>query len=154
VDIVIGGGASIVSFNMSEDDIATIMRQPWTMGSTDGGLNEPGPSLPHPRSNGAMARRISRYVRERGTVSLEHAIRSMTSLPAAVFGFTDRGEIRAGAFADVVIFDLAKVQDRATYERPHELAEGFDWVIVNGEIARREGEFTGAAAGRVLRALR
>jgi N-acyl-D-aspartate/D-glutamate deacylase len=101
-----------------------------------------------------MARRISRYVRERGTVSLEHAIRSMTSLPAMVFGFADRGEIRAGAFADVVIFDLAKVQDRATYERPHELAEGFDWVIVNGEIARREGEFTGAAAGRVLRPLR
>jgi N-acyl-D-amino-acid deacylase len=151
IDIVLAGGASIVSFNMSEDDIATIMRQPWTMGSTDGGLVTPGASQPHPRNNGAMARRISRYVRDRGTVTLEHAIRTMTSLPARVFGFTDRGEVRAGAFADVVVFDLARVQDRATYDRPHELSAGFDWVIVNGEVARRDGEFTAARAGRVLR---
>jgi N-acyl-D-aspartate/D-glutamate deacylase len=75
----------------------------------------------------------------------------MTSLPARVFGFEDRGEIRVGAFADLVVFDLQRVQDRATYERPHELSEGFDWVIVNGQIARREGEFTGARAGRVLK---
>jgi N-acyl-D-aspartate/D-glutamate deacylase len=151
VDIVIAGNASIVSFNMSEDDIAAIMRQPWTMGSTDGGLVLPGPSQPHPRNNGAMARRIARYVRERGTVSLEHAVRTMTSLPAQVFGFTDRGVIRPRAFADLVIFDLGKVQDRATYQQPHQMSEGFDWVLVNGQIARRDGTFTGARAGRVLR---
>jgi N-acyl-D-amino-acid deacylase len=75
----------------------------------------------------------------------------MTSLPAHVFGIDDRGEIRAGAFADVLVFDLAKVKDTATYQRPHEMSEGFDWVIVNGQIARREGEFTGVRAGRVLR---
>jgi N-acyl-D-amino-acid deacylase len=149
-DIVIAGGASIVSFNMSEDDIAAIMRQAWTMGSTDGGLVLPGPSQPHPRNNGAMARRIARYVRERGTVSLEHAVRTMTSLPARVFGFADRGEIRPRAFADLVIFDLARVQDRATYQRPYELSEGFDWILVNGQIARRDGEFTGIRAGQVL----
>ena len=151
VDIVLAGGASIVSFNMSEDDIETIMRQSWTMGSSDGGLSLPSPNQTHPRSNGAMARRISRYVRERGTVTLEHAVRTMTSLPAKVFGFVDRGEIRPGAFADIVIFDLAKVQDKATYESPHQMAEGFDWVIVNGQISRREGEFTGARGGRVLK---
>jgi N-acyl-D-aspartate/D-glutamate deacylase len=75
----------------------------------------------------------------------------MTSLPAQVFGFTGRGEIREGAFADIVIFDPAKVVDRATYENPHQLAEGIDWVLVNGKIARRDGEFTGVRAGQVLR---
>jgi N-acyl-D-aspartate/D-glutamate deacylase len=151
VDIVLAGGASIVSFNMSEDDIERIMRQPWTMGSSDGGLVSPGESQPHPRNNGAFARRIARYVRERQTVTLEHAIRTMTSLPAQVFGFTGRGEIREGAFADIVIFDPGKVVDKATYQSPHQMAEGIDWVLVNGKIARREGEFTGTRAGKVLR---
>jgi N-acyl-D-aspartate/D-glutamate deacylase len=151
VDIVMGGGASIVSFNMSENDIETIMRQPWTMGSSDGGLTQPGSGQPHPRGNGAFARRIARYVRERHTVSLEHAIRTMTSLPAKVFGFADRGEIRPGAFADIVIFDPARVVDKATYPEPHQLSEGFDWVLVNGQVERREGEFTGVRAGRVLK---
>ena len=150
-DIVIAGGASIVSFNMSEKDIETIMRQPWTMGSSDGGLSVPGPSVPHPRNNGAFARRLAVYVRDRHVISLDHAIRTMTSLPAQVFGLTGRGEIREGAFADVVVFDLAKVVDRATYQQPHELADGMDWVVVNGQIARREGQFTGVRAGRVLK---
>ncbi|HYN09956.1 MAG TPA: amidohydrolase family protein [Vicinamibacterales bacterium] len=150
-DIVLAGGASIVSFNMNEDDIERIMRQPWTMGSSDGGLVSPGASQPHPRNNGAFARRIARYVRERQTVTLEHAIRTMTSLPAQVFGFTGRGEIREGAFADIVIFDPARVVDKATYQSPHQMSEGIDWVLVNGKIARRDGEFTGALAGKVLR---
>jgi N-acyl-D-aspartate/D-glutamate deacylase len=151
VDIVLAGGASIVSFNMSEEDIATIMRQPWTMASSDGGLTMPGSGQPHPRGNGALARRIARYVRERGVISLEHAVRTATSLPARVFGFEGRGEIREGAFADILIFDPEKVVDRATYSEPHQLSEGFDWVLVNGQIAHREGEFTGVRAGRVLR---
>jgi N-acyl-D-amino-acid deacylase len=151
IDIILAGGASIVSFNMSEDDIRTIMRQPWTMASSDGGLSLPGPSVPHPRNNGAFARRLAVYVRERNVISLEQAIRTMTSLPARVFGLADRGEIRPGAFADVVIFDPARVVDRATYTDPHQLAEGVDWVIVNGVVARRDDAFTGARAGRVLR---
>lgn len=151
VDVVLGGGASIVSFNMSENDIEMIMRQPWTMGSSDGGLTQPGTSQPHPRNNGAFARRIARYVRERQAISLEHAVRTMTSLPAKVFGFTDRGEIRPGAFADIVIFDPARVVDKATYASPHQLSEGFDWVIVNGQIAIKDGTFTGARAGKVLK---
>jgi N-acyl-D-amino-acid deacylase len=150
-DIILAGGASIVSFNMSEEDIAHFMRQPWTMGSTDGGLTRPGPEQVHPRSYGAMPRRLARYVRERGTVTLEHAVRTMTSLPAQVFGLVGRGEVRAGAFADLVIFDLTRVQDRATYQEPRRLADGLDWVFVNGQVARREGEFTGVRAGRALR---
>lgn len=151
VDIVLAGGASIVSFNMSESDIETLMRQPWTMASSDGGLSLPGPSRPHPRGNGAFARRLGRYVRERGVLTLESAIRGMTSLPAQVFGFQDRGELRPGGFADVVIFDPAKVVEKATYQDPHQIAEGIDWVIVNGQIEKREGEYTGTKAGRVLR---
>ena len=150
-EIVMAGGASIVSFNMSEQDIEAIMRQPWTMGSSDGGISTPGAGQPHPRNNGAFPRRIARYVRERAVISLEHAIRTMTSLPAQVFGLADRGVLRTGAFADVVIFDPARVADRATYQQPHELAVGIDWVLVNGQVARREGEPTGIRAGRVLR---
>jgi N-acyl-D-amino-acid deacylase len=151
-DIVIAGGASIVSFNMNENDIDAIMRQVWTMGSSDGAINVAGgTSLPHPRGNGAFARRIARYVTERHVVTLEHAVRTMTSLPARVFGFVDRGEIRPGAFADIVIFDPPRVKDRATYSDPFPLADGIDWVIVNGVVERKEGEFTGAKGGKVLK---
>lgn len=151
VDIVLAGNASIVSFNMSDEDIERIMRQPWTMGSSDGGLVAPGAGQPHPRSQGAFARRLAVYVRDKGVLTLEAAVRTMTSLPAEVFRLRDRGEIRAGAFADLVIFDPAKVVDRATYQDPFPDAEGFDWVLVNGQVARRDGVFTGVRAGRVLR---
>jgi N-acyl-D-amino-acid deacylase len=151
VDVVLAGGASIVSFNMSEQDIELLMKQSWTMASSDGGLSMPGPSRPHPRGNGAFARRLAHYVRNRQVLPLEQAVRGMTSMPAQVFGFVDRGEIRPGAFADIVIFDPALVQDKATYQDPHQIAEGMSWVIVNGQIARRELEFTGARAGRALK---
>ncbi len=154
VDLLLAGGASIVSFNMSDEDIDRIMQQPWTMASSDGGLSEPGEGQPHPRGNGAFARRLARFVRERGVIPLEHAIRTATSLPARVFGLADRGEIRAGAFADLAIFDLARVQDRATYPDPHQMSVGFDWVLVNGRVAVREAEFTSARAGLVLRRVR
>lgn len=149
--IVIDGGASIVSFNMSDEDIDRIMRQPWTMASSDGGLSLPGQSLPHPRGNGAFARRIARYVRDRGVLTLEEAVRTATSLPAAVFGFADRGVIRAGAVADLILFDPAAVQDRATYANPHEIAAGMSLVVVNGRVAWRDGAGTGVLAGQVLK---
>jgi N-acyl-D-aspartate/D-glutamate deacylase len=136
---------------MSEDDIRAIMRQPWTMTSSDGALSVRGPSVPHPRNNGAFARKLGVYVRERHVVSLEAAVRSMTSLPAEVFGFKDRGVLRTGAVADVVIFDPAAIVDHATYEHPHELSTGVSWVIVNGVVEWRDGAPTGARAGRVLR---
>ena len=145
------GDASLVSFNMSEGDIEAIMRQPWTMTCTDGDLVPLGQGVPHPRAYGAFARKLKRYVRERNTVDIAAAVRSMTTLPATVFGLKDRGQLRAGAFADVLIFDLAKVNDAATYEKPHQLAEGMTDILVNGELVRREGTFTSALAGRVLR---
>lgn len=142
---------SIVSFNMSEDDITQFMRQPYTMTSTDGGLVALGEGKPHPRNYGAFPRKLARYVRERGTITLEHAVRSMTSLPAAVFGLTDRGMIRPGAAADLVIFDPAKVEERSTYTDPHQLAEGIDIVLVNGVVVKEGATFSDALPGKVLR---
>ena len=103
------GGAGLVSFNMSEDDIAHIMRKDYTMTCSDGGLVALGEGVPHPRYYGTFPRKISRYVKSLGVVSLPHAIRSMTSLPAAVFGIADRGRLQVGAFADIVVFDLEAI---------------------------------------------
>jgi N-acyl-D-amino-acid deacylase len=151
IAMIRAGGASIVSFNMSEADIEAIMRAPFTMASSDGGLPTPGVGQPHPRDYGAFARRLAVYVRERKVVPLEFAIRSMTSLPASVFGLADRGVIRAGAFADLVVFDPARVRDTATYAAPQTLAEGVSDVLVNGVPVLLDGKFTDAAPGRVLR---
>jgi N-acyl-D-amino-acid deacylase len=151
LEILAAGGASIVSFNMAEDDIRHIMRQPWTMTSSDGGLVLPDAGTPHPRNYGAFSRKLALYVRERQVVDLEFAIRSMTSLPASVFGMRDRGVIREGAIADLVIFDPAAVRDRATYVEPHQLSEGMQYVLVNGVPVIDGGQFTDALAGRVLR---
>lgn len=145
------GDAGLVSFNMSEEDIALIMRQPWTMTCTDGGLQPVTEGKPHPRSYGAFPRKLQRYVRERGVVALPFAVRSMTALAAEVFGIKDRGVVRPGAFADLLVFDLAQVKETATYENPHQNAEGFDTIVVNGTVARDGGRFTGALAGQVLR---
>ncbi len=145
------GDASLVSFNMSENDIEGIMRQPWTMTCTDGDLVRMGEGVPHPRAYGAFARKLKRYVRERNALDFAAAIRSMTTLPATVFGLKDRGQLRPGAFADVLIFDVSKVNDAATYDKPHQLSEGFNDIIVNGELVRRNGTFSTTLAGRVLR---
>ncbi len=145
------GDASLVSFNMSENDIEGIMRQPWTMTCTDGDLVPMGEGVPHPRAYGAFARKLKRYVGERNAVDLASAIRSMTTLPATVFGLKDRGQLRAGAFADILIFDLAKISDAATYEKPHQYSEGFNDIILNGELVRRNGTFQTTLAGGVLR---
>lgn len=145
------GDAGLVSFNMSEDDIALIMRQPWTMTCTDGGLQPVTEGKPHPRQYGAFPRKLERYVRERGTVALPFAIRSMTALAAETFGLKDRGVVKVGAFADLVVFDLARVHETATYEQPHQIAEGFEAIVVNGRVVRQRNTFTGAVAGRVLR---
>lgn len=150
LDLLQKGDASLVSFNMSERDIELLMRQPWTMTSTDGTLVPLGQGKPHPRAYGAFPRKLRLYVNERGVIDLPFAIRSMTSLPAQVFGMKDRGQVRAGAYADLVIFDPAQVNDTATYQEPHQLAAGMTHVIVNGVLVRDAGAFTDALPGRVL----
>jgi N-acyl-D-aspartate/D-glutamate deacylase len=150
LDLLEKNDASLVSFNMSERDIDLIMRQPWTMTSTDGGLVPMGQGKPHPRSYGAFPRKLRQYVKERNIVDLSFALRSMTSLSAQVFALKDRGQLRPGAFGDVLIFDPARVNDPATYQDPHQLAEGMIYVFVNGELVRDNSKFTAALPGRVL----
>jgi N-acyl-D-aspartate/D-glutamate deacylase len=145
-----GGEARIVSFSLNETDITTLMRQPWVMTSTDGGLVPMGEGVPHPRAYGTYPRKLRRYVVEQQVIDLGFAIRSMTSLPAAVFGVTDRGAIRTGMMADLVVFDLARVRDRATYQQPHQLAEGLVHVLINGRLAIDGERLTTVKSGRVL----
>ena len=136
---------------MHADDVRTLMMQPWTMTSSDGGLPPFGVGKPHPRSYGTYPRKIRKYVLEEGFVSLPAAIRSMSSLPAAAYRVADRGFIRAGAFGDIVVFDLDLITDRATYTDPHQYSEGLVHVLVNGKAALRDGRPTGTKAGIVLR---
>lgn len=150
LDLLERGGAGLVSFNMSERDIEHIMRQPYTMTCTDGDLVPMGKGKPHPRAYGAFPRKLRLYTRERGVIDWGFAIRSMTSLPATVFGLKDRGLLRPGAWADVLIFDAERIRDAATYTSPHQLAEGMMYILVNGELAMDGGRFTDRLAGRVL----
>jgi N-acyl-D-aspartate/D-glutamate deacylase len=150
-DLIRGGSVSIVSYNMSDDDVETLMAQPWTMTASDGDLVPWMEGVPHPRSYGTFPRKIRLYVKEKGVLPLSDAVRTMTALPAEVYGMPDRGVLRAGAAADVVVFDLDRVRDLAEYTDPHQLAQGMVWVFVNGEAAVADGQPTGALAGRVLR---
>ena len=149
--LIEGGDVGIVSFNMTEADVHAFMRQPWTMTSSDGGLVPMGEGVPHPRNYGAFPRKISRYVLEEEVIDLASAIRSMTHLSASVMGLPDRGFLREGAYADVVVFDLEGLRDRATFEAPHQLSEGVVHVFVNGRPAMLDGAFTDVRGGRVLR---
>ena len=151
IDLLRAGGAGLVSFNMHDDDVATLMRQPWTMTSSDGSITQMGRGVPHPRWYGTFPRKIRKYVLEDGVIDLTTAIRSMTSLSAGVMRLTDRGMLRPGAVADIVVFDLERVRDKATYTEPHQLSEGMVYVLVNGRLAVDEGEFTDVMSGRVLK---
>ena len=151
VRVQLGGGASVVSFDMSDADVKRFRGLRWVMTSSDGSLVLPGEGVPHPRSYGSFARVISHFVRDTEQLTLPEAIRSATSLPAATFGLGDRGLLRAGATADVIVFDAQAIDDRATFAAPHAHAAGVAQVIVNGRFVIRDGELTGARPGRGLR---
>ena len=136
---------------MGEADIERIMRYPYTAVASDGGVTEMGSGNPHPRSYGTNARVLSEYVRVRGVLTLPDAIRRMTSLPAQMFRLRGRGLVREGMAADLVMFDPARVGDKATFAKPHQYSEGFDFVLVNGKIAVDEGKLTSTPGGSVLR---
>lgn len=150
LDMLRKADAGIVSFNMAEADIRTFMRQPWTMTCTDGGLVSMTEGVPHPRFYGSFPRKIRKYVTEEHAVDLPAAIRSMTSLAANVFHLDDRGALRTGMKADIVVFDLPRVRDAATYVKPHQLAEGMVYVVVNGGLAMDSAKFVPGGFGRVL----
>lgn len=145
------GGASMVYQFMSEDDIGRILRHPQVAIASDSGLNVMGQGVPHPRGYGNAVRALGRYARDRKTITVEEAVRKMTSLPADHFGFADRGRLVVGHAADIVIFDPARVTDRATYEQPHQYPDGISTVLVNGVVVVDHDKHTAARPGQVLR---
>ena len=150
-DLMNAGGASMIYRLMGDVDIERIMRYPFTAVASDGGVTEMGVGNPHPRSYGTNARVLGEYVRNRGVLRLEDAVRRMTSLPARTFSLRDRGLVREGMAADLVVFDPARVEDKATFAKPHQYSQGFDFVLVNGKIAVDEGQLTAARGGRPLK---
>jgi N-acyl-D-amino-acid deacylase len=144
------GGASMVYRSMNEGDVKNIMRQPFTMIASDSGVRTFGAGVPHPRGYGNNARVLGRYVRELKLLTLEDAIRKMTSLPAQSFNLRDRGQIREGFAADLVIFDENRVGDKATFEQPHQYSEGFSNIIVNGQVVFDGSKLTGTMPGMPL----
>ena len=144
------GGARIRGFSLSEIDIEHIMQQDYTATCTDGDTVRFGEGTPHARFYGTFPRKIRRYVLERNTVSLPFAIRSMTSLPAQIMGLKERGLIREGYWADIVIFDIETISDRATFTQPHQYPSGIPYVFVNGVAVVDNGKFTQATPGKVL----
>lgn len=150
MDIMSNGGASAVFHGMSEEDIKRIMRYPFNMFASDASIRILGAGMPHPRGYGTNARVLAEYVRDQHILSLEEAIRRMTSLPAQKFQLKDRGILKEGMAADIVIFDENQVQDMATYEQPHAYSKGFHFVIVNGVLTVDNEKHTGARAGTAL----
>lgn len=141
------GGAQMVYQAMDETDVQAIMRQPFTMIASDSGVRALGSGVPHPRGYGNNARVLGRYVRELKVITLEDAVRKMTSLPAQTFGLKDRGLLREGFAADIVIFDEHLVGDKATFIDPHQYPVGFSSVIVNGKVVFDGKQMTGAMPG-------
>jgi N-acyl-D-amino-acid deacylase len=151
LDIILEGGAQMVYHSMGQQDVERIIRYPHTAIASDGGIREFGLGMPHPRSYGTNARVFAEFVRARKVLTVEDAVRRMTSLPARTFALKDRGLLREGFAADLLIFDPARVQDKATFQNPHQFSEGFDWVLVNGAVMVEDGKLTEARGGQVLR---
>jgi dihydroorotase/N-acyl-D-amino-acid deacylase len=150
MSIIERGGASAIFHAIDEADLERILRHPLTMVASDGEVPIYGKAAPHPRSYGTFARVLAVYVREKGLLALQEAVRKMTSFPAARLGLGDRGVLKTGMKADITVFDPLRVRDAATFENPHQYAEGFAFVLVNGEVIYERGAMTAARPGRVL----
>jgi N-acyl-D-aspartate/D-glutamate deacylase len=145
------GGAAIVNFGMNEENVRLFMKRPWVATASDGSAKVPDDTVPHPRSYGTFPRKIGRYAIADQVLPLAQAVRSASGLPADVLRLPERGYLKVGYYADVVVFDPAAFRDVATYEKPHQSATGVRWLFVNGVAAIDDGKPTGALAGRVLR---
>lgn len=155
VDLVLeierNGGAQIVNFGMSEEDVRLIMKQPWVATASDGVAQVPSAYAVHPRSYGTFPRRIGHYSIADKLVPLELSLRSASGLPADILRLPERGYLKPGYFADIVVLDPETFRDRATYDKPHQYATGVKYLFVNGKLTIDQGKYTGALAGRVLR---
>ena len=150
IDIMMEGGASAVFHGMSEEDIKRIMQYPFNMFASDATIRILNAGMPHPRGYGTNARVLAKYVREEKVISLEEAIRRMTSLPAQKFQLNNRGLLKEGYAADIVVFDEKEVKDVSTFEKPHAYSKGFHYVIVNGLLTVDNEKHLGVRAGKSL----
>src|SRR6185436_15426070 len=148
--IIESGGCSAIFHAINEEDLQRILRHPATMIGSDGEVPIFGEANPHPRSYGTFVRVLGRYVRDLKVIALEDAVHKMSAFPAQRIGLADRGVLREGLKADIAIFDPATVADRATFEQPHQYAEGVSYVIINGQLAFESGKMTAARPGRIL----
>jgi N-acyl-D-amino-acid deacylase len=150
IEIEKNGGASGIFFQMDENDVGYLMGLPYTMHASDGSVQVKGRGVPHPRNYGTFPRVIAHYVREKRIITIEEAVRKMTSLPAQVFRIRERGMLREGMYADIVVFDFNSINDKATFAEPHQYAQGFRCVIVNGQIVVKDDIHTGKLPGMVI----
>jgi N-acyl-D-amino-acid deacylase len=150
MDMLVKGGAGMVFHGIGDEDVKRIMQYPFNMFASDASIRIFGRGVPHPRGYGTNARVLAKYVRDEKVISLEEAVRRMTSLPAQRFALRDRGLLREGYAADILIFDENEVQDLSTFEKPHAYSKGFDFVIVNGVIVVENGKHLGTRSGKAL----
>ncbi len=151
LDITRNGGAQIVHFGMSDEDVRLFMKETYVATASDGSSMLPANTVPHPRSYGTFARKIGRFAIEDQVISIEQAIRSASGLPADILKLPERGYLKAGYYADIVVFDPKTLRDKATYDRPHQYSTGVKYLFVNGRLAIEEYKATEVLPGRVLR---
>ncbi len=151
LDLTALGDVKCIFHCLDERDVETILKYEDGMVASDGSIIEFKEQKPHPRSYGTFPRVLSKYVREKKTLSIENAIRKMTSNPAKRFGLTDRGTLEEGACADIVVFNPREIEDASTFEQPHQYSKGIDFLIINGMLAMDDGKFTGEMAGKFIK---
>jgi N-acyl-D-aspartate/D-glutamate deacylase len=151
IEITRKGGAQIVNFGMEEQEMRLFMKEPYVATASDGSSQVPGDTVPHPRSYGTFSRKIGRFAIEDKIITLEQAIRSASGLPADILRLPERGYLKAGYYADIVVFDPKTYRDKATFDQPHQYSTGVRYLFVNGRLAIEDGKQTAALPGRVLR---
>jgi N-acyl-D-amino-acid deacylase len=151
IELLRDGSPAAINFGMSEEDVRFVMQRPWVATASDGSVKAPSGDKVHPRSFGTFPRKIGLYAVQEKVIPLEQAVRSASGLPADILGLSDRGYLRPGQFADIVVFSPSDVIDGATFDQPFEAPRGIPWVFVNGQPAVKNGEPTKSLAGRALR---
>jgi len=151
IEVIREDSPQAINFGMAEEDVRFVMQQPWVATASDGSVKLASGDMVHPRSFGTFPRKIGVYAVREKVLPVEQAVRSATGLPADILGLKDRGYVRAGQFADIAVFNPARIMDGATFDQPFEPPAGIPWVIVNGQIAVRNGEPTHSLSGRPLR---
>jgi len=149
--LVQNGSPSVISFNMQETDLECFMKKPFVMTGSDGNVQVPDKSFSHPRSYGTFPRKIHKYVLEKKWITMEQAIRAATSLPAEVLGLADRGRLKKGFVADILVFDPDKISDKATYDAPHQYSVGVQFLFIEGKLVIEDGAYNGQLVGKSIR---